>query len=554
MKTNLILLILLLSYVVSKAQTVCNWAYIPEGTGFVQNNIYYSTTDLQHNILVVGKLLGVADMNPSPAPGDTSFSYPSYNYYISKTDVNGQLLWIHYFQLNSQFALLEFKGLKVDNAGDIVVLGNYYGIIDFDLSFTGVDTLRSHQPTYPDFFVAKYDSLGNYKWAINLGDTVSAHISSQALAIDAQNNILVSANPNGLVDVNPDNATINNTIGGNANIICYDSNGNYLWNNHISAPNSYGVSNKSLEVDAFGNAYLMSVGYYELTVNKFSNTGAFLWGKKLGDFASGGRVTPQSLMIDHVTGNFTIVGTFDGTIDFDPNMGVNTQTSAGFNYEDGFIARYDSSIQLLWLNTYQANVSFGNAGINIVNNEIAVVGNIVGTINFGNSVSLTAIGGGANPFYVKLNNAGVAQEGFVLDSYGKFNTINYLNNDVFVCTGYITGYTDMDPSNVTLSLNTTVTNHFTVVYQNNTVTSFEKKVSKIDISVYPNPTKDFINIDNQLDLVGTMYDVTDCLGRVFLCNSIKQNKNIIDISNLSNGVYFIKFHSDLIPTQKILKQ
>jgi hypothetical protein len=553
MKTKIIVLVFLITSTLLKAQPTCNWAYIPVGVGFTQNTIYYATSDLQNNIIEVGKLLGVADMNPSPLAGDTSFSYPAYNYYISKTDLSGQLLWIHYFQLNSQFGLFEFKGLKVNSTNDIIVLGNFWGMVDFDLSANGIDTLRSHTPTYPDFFVAKYDANGNYQWANNLG-TNNNHISAQALAIDNQDNILVSANPNGANDIDPNDSIIHNTIGGNANIICYDSNGNYLWNNHISTLYSYGISNQSLEVDANGNAYLLSVGYYELTVNKFSNTGVFLWAKKLGDFASGGRVTPQSLIIDSATGNFTIAGTFDGTVDFDPNTGVNNHTATNFNYEDGFIAQYDSTMQLLWVNTYEANVSFGNAGLNLINNEIIAVGNIMGTIDFGNSVTLTAIGGGANPFYVRLNNTGTAQEGFVLDNYGLFNTINYLNNNMLYCTGYITGNTDMDPTSLTVNLTATTTNYFTAVYQNNSVTLNKNLVQENAIIVYPNPSQAYINIEMPEELISTKYDIINCLGSVVLSNNIKQKKEVIEISNLPNGVYFIKFQSGKIAARKIVKQ
>jgi hypothetical protein len=555
MKTKIIILVILITNALLKAQPICNWAYIPVGTGFSQNNIYYSTTDQQNNIIEVGKLLGVADMNPSPALGDTSFSYPAYNYYISKIDASGQLLWIHYFQLNSQFGLFEFKGLKVDNANDIIVLGNFWGMVDFDLSANGVDTLRSHTATYPDFFVAKYDAVGNYKWAINLGDAVSAHISSQTLAIDAQNNILVSANPNGIVDVDPDDAVIHNTIGGNANIVCYDSNGNYLWNNRISTLYSYGISNHSLEVDALGNAYLMSVGYYELTVSKFSNTGTFLWGKKLGDFASGGRVTPQSLIIDHVTGNFTIAGTFGGTVDFDPNTGVNNKTNSNPAYEDGFIAQYDSSMQIIWVNQYAGNISFGSSSLFLLNNEIVAVGGLKDNIDFGNAISLSAMGNNSlHPFYVRLNNLGIAQEGFTLNGNGTFSTFNSLGGNLFVCTGYVTSNTDMDPSNSILTLNSTASNFFTAVYQSNTVTFNKKIVQESEISIYPNPAQANINIDLPAEFIGINYDMFDCIGNIVLSNSIKQKNDVIEISNLPKGVYFIKFQSDKIAAQKIVKQ
>lgn len=554
MKRNASIVSLFLLYIIiAKAQPNCNWAYIPAGPGFSQNNIYYATSDQQNNIIQVGKLLGVADINPSPMPGDTSFSYPAYNYYISKTDSSGQLLWVHYFQLNSQFGLFEFKGLKVDQANDIVVLGNFWGMVDFDLSANGVDTLRSHLPTYPDFFVAKYDANGNYQWAHNLGESVSNHISSQALAIDQQNNILVCANPNGLIDVDPDSAVIHNTIGGNANIICYDNNGNYVWNNHIATQYSYGVTNKSLEVDANGNAYLLSVGYYELTVNKFSNTGAFLWGKKFGDFASGGRVTPQSMFININTNQIVIAGTFDGTIDFDPDTSVANFTASNANYEDGFIALYNTDLELQWINHYAGNINFGNSSLSFMNNELTAVGSIAGSIDFGNNILLSATGSGAQPFYIKLNNLGVTQSGFILNGTGKFDTYEQLGINTAACTGYIVGATDMDPTIVTLSLNTSNTNYFTAVYYNNTPTSKKEGFETEAIQIYPNPTNDEFNVLVPINLIGTSYTITNALGNVVFKQKIQHSIDKIDTSILSKGIYFIAFDSNETGVKKLIK-
>jgi len=552
MKSTILIAFLALGQLL-QAQPTCNWAYIPVGTGFTQNNIYYATTDQQHNIIELGKLMGVADMDPSPLASDTSYSYPSYNYYLSKTDSAGHLLWIKYFQQNSQIAFIEFKGLKVDNANDIVVLGNYYGMIDFDFSVAGVDTLRSHLPTYPDFFVAKYDAGGNYKWANNFGDTVSHHISSQALALDQNNNILVCANPNGLIDVDPDNSQIHNTIGGNANIICYDSNGNYLWNNHITTVYSYGVGNKSLEVDGLGNAYLLSVGYYELTVNKFSNTGTYLWGKKFGDFASGARVTPQSLLIDNNTNQIIIAGTFDGTVDFDPDTSIANYTAGNANYEDGFIALYNDELQLQWINHYTGNLSFGNSSLGFSNNEITAIGSIAGTIDFGNNFTLNATSAGAQPFWIKLNNLGIAQNAFIIDGIGKFDAYIGLGNNNFVCTGYIVGLTDIDPSNATLNLTTSNTNFLTAVYQDNTITYFKDDNNDEGISIYPNPSFDAFTIVVSKDLIGTKYYITDAIGHLISTNKINQNIEKINASQLANGVYFIRFDAKETASKKLIK-
>ena len=178
-------------------------------------------------------------------------------------------------------------------------------MVDFDLSDNGVGTLRSHFATYPDYFVAKYDSLGNYAWAMNIGDSTTHDIEAQSMSLFSNDNIIISANPNGVLDVDPSNA-VHNSIGNNANIICYDNNGGYVWNNHISPLFTYGVPVKSIDCDASGNSYIASVGYYELTISKFDNVGMYMWSKKIGNFSANGRVDPQTILVNKTTSEFYI--------------------------------------------------------------------------------------------------------------------------------------------------------------------------------------------------------------------------------------------------------
>ena len=220
---KILLLLFTLSNCVAISQPTCNWVYIPVGSNTTHNTIYNLKTDHSGNTIVVGKLLGSADMDPATGPADTSFSSAGYYWYVSKTSIAGKLEWIHYFKNNSQIALFEFKGLEINSRNEIVVCGNFYGMVDFDLSDNGVDTLRSHFATYPDYFIAKYDSLGNYVWAINIGDSTTNDIQIQSMALLLNDNIIISANPNGVLDVDPSNA-VHNSIGNNANIICYDNN------------------------------------------------------------------------------------------------------------------------------------------------------------------------------------------------------------------------------------------------------------------------------------------------------------------------------------------
>jgi hypothetical protein len=73
------------------------------------------------------------------------------------------------------------------------------------------------------------------------------------------------------------------------------------------------------------------------------------------------------------------------------------------------------------------------------------------------------------------------------------------------------------------------------------------------ISVYPNPTKNSININCSHNIKSIqLYDVQ---GRLLQTHLIGENKTTLDISNQSNGVYFIKVISDKgIGVQKIVKE
>lgn len=549
-----LLLILLLSISLKPiAQPTCNWAYIPTSTSFSQNAISCVATDNSGNIIEVGKLTGRADMDPGNGPADTSFTTRFYNHYISKSSSSGQLLWIHYFEDNSQLVFFEFSGLKINSNNEIIVAGNFYGKIDFDLSSAEVDTLRSHFPTYPDYFIAKYDSAGNHQWALNIGEAAAVGISSKAIAVLPSNNILVVANPSAVTDVDPSSA-IHTTTGFNANLICYDTDGNYIWNNSITLPNSYGIPNASLDYDSFGNSFLFSVGYYELTLTKFDSSGILLWSKTIGDFSTGGRVDPQSVLVDKANGDFYVAGAFEGSVDFDPGAAniINTCTQA--LYADGFIAKYDQNMNPIWVNPYSGKVAFGNYSLVYNGAEILAVGNLEGTIDFGNGVSLSSTGN-YNPFYIKINAAGMAQEGYTLSGYGIYNTITQLNNYAFVMTGYIVSGTDMDPSSASLVLSPPSTSFFTAVYQipNPTAIAEVESNTKMDELAFPNPFENNLALRTTAFDVNSDFKIRDLSGRIIYEAQNKAPQTSVNINTLNwqKGIYFLQINGQNF---KLVKQ
>ncbi len=82
-------------------------------------------------------------------------------------------------------------------------------------------------------------------------------------------------------------------------------------------------------------------------------------------------------------------------------------------------------------------------------------------------------------------------------------------------------------------------------------TSVSSSVSNLSFQVYPNPSKGEIKINGISDF--TQLEIFDLKGSLMKKELINEN-NIIDVSNLRNGIYFLKLitNTDLIFTQKLI--
>ena len=75
-------------------------------------------------------------------------------------------------------------------------------------------------------------------------------------------------------------------------------------------------------------------------------------------------------------------------------------------------------------------------------------------------------------------------------------------------------------------------------------------IEENNLLIYPNPSASIINIKSSGNVTSTIYDIT---GKKVLYTKSK----IIDISNLSKGIYLIKIKDEInnsIETKKIIKK
>lgn len=74
------------------------------------------------------------------------------------------------------------------------------------------------------------------------------------------------------------------------------------------------------------------------------------------------------------------------------------------------------------------------------------------------------------------------------------------------------------------------------------------------VKIYPNPTDGQFQINSNIDLIGTSYDIYDQLGILLVTGKLNTVTTSIDIKNLSPNVYFLRINSKTKQAYKIIKK
>ena len=273
--------------------------------------------DATGNIIIVGKLAGTIDFDPSPAQALRT-STGNWNTFVCKLDPSGNLLWVvdlAYTGWNTRVA--------IDGADNICVGGFIQDDADFDPG-PGDHTLA---PTGNSAgFIWKLDTAGNYVWAGLVNGTVDVLITD--IAVDAGNNLIAAGWQTGTADLDPGVDYHASTL--QRFVIKLQPSGDLAW--AVELPHDYALG---LAVDGEGNVIVSGTllgfngpydfdpgaGTFELFAAaspflwKLSPQGDLVWAKLFGDAGSsteGVWVTTDAA--DHAI----ISGRGYGNIDLDP--------------------------------------------------------------------------------------------------------------------------------------------------------------------------------------------------------------------------------------------
>ncbi|MCO6478202.1 MAG: hypothetical protein J5I94_16345, partial [Phaeodactylibacter sp.] len=265
------------------------------------------------------------------------------------------------------------NGIVLDGSGNVLVTGTFRGAADFDPG-PGDATLSifgdyEYLPLKPqDVFIAKYNAMGAYQWAGQIGfyNPSGMEVENLAVAIDAQNNSYITGYFEGTADFDPGPGTVNLTAQGtvydNIFVAKYDVAGAYQWAFSLAPQIGFGGGQgRAITVDGSGNVLvagqfggavdldpgpgtteLTSISFFDGFIAKYSSSGDYLWAFSL-DVSFDSR--SRCMTVDG-SGNVLVTGYFQGTVDFDPGAGTADLTSAGES--DIFVAKYSSSGAYLW--------------------------------------------------------------------------------------------------------------------------------------------------------------------------------------------------------------
>jgi hypothetical protein len=330
----------------SNAQVSFDWAKSFGGTS--SDGIYKCVLDDDGNIYSTGYFTGTVDFDPGPNVFNLT-SNGSGDIFVSKLDVAGELKWA--ISLGSTGAD-QGIGIALDSANDIIIGGIFTNTVDFNPG-TGVANLTSKGGD--DFFVLKMDTASNYIWAVSTGGTNNDWINS--ICTDNSGNIYAAGQFTGTVDFNPGTGTNNTT----------------------------------------------SKGQWDIFILKLASDGSYTWHKTIGGTSNdiAWRIVTDS------SKNVFINGTFQGTVDFDPNSGISNFTSNGGS--DIFTLKLDSTGNFKWNNKVGGTGNDEARGIVVDNTGYLYSSGIfLNTVDFNPgtaSYNLTSKGSG-DIFIQKIDTAG----------------------------------------------------------------------------------------------------------------------------------------------------
>lgn len=277
--------------------------------------------DNSGNIYLAGLFNANSDFDPSPS-SYTLTPVGGSDAFIAKYNSSMALQWAGQIgNANTE----NLKQLKLDANGNPILLGEFSGTVDFDISSSSAYTIAA---VATDNFLVRISSFGLFNWARHYQlSTISSNVIGDYVNVDANNNIYFTGGFSGTKNFNNGGTAYNMVATG--------------------------------DVDGFAE--------------KLDNTGSQQWCFRFGGSTPGFNYTGGHCISIENSGQIDLIGSMRTVNDFDPSPYDSVSITAYSGFYNSFIAKYNQ------LKTLTISTSSLCAGNNLV-----VPYSINGVCNAGN--------------------------------------------------------------------------------------------------------------------------------------------------------------------------
>jgi len=367
----------------------------------------YSAQDLDGNWVIVGVFRQTMDADPGMNEAILT-SEGIDDIFLIKLNPQGEYLWSKSYGGTWQ----DFPTrVKIDNEGNIVIVGFFYDTID--LNPDGEPVIFS---TYlggggqSESFFLKLTPAGDYIKAFHFrGLSNSSNGKLISLAFDSDNNAILIGEFEGNIDIDP---TENNTI-------------------------------LTSQTNTHQDIYIL----------KLSTADTLMWGFNLGGDQSD---TPQDVVLDELD-NIYITGQYRLGMDFDPGPDTLYIPTVGDDSNDIFIIALNPDGELIWGKGIGGpSAQWGRKILYKENDGLYVVGTIRDTVNFRPDAEPEIIltsNGSEDVFLMKLATNGEVQwaKSWGGASNEAIYSLEMSNDGNIICAGEFRETIDFDPGNEILN-------------------------------------------------------------------------------------------------------
>lgn len=301
------------------------------------------TVDNSGNVIMSGVFVTLIDFDPSPSASFNLTTPQNFNSgYVAKYDNNGN------FVTAFRVATLDTRHVVTDNNNNIIINGIMDNFGNFNVA--GGNAIVYTVGGSIDYYIAKYDSAGNYIWAFAIGNETHNSVASD-INVDAAGNIYFNgyfgSQPYAIdIDPSPDSTFL---VGHEAILVKYSGAGNLLWGintgtkkfNHIAVDAN---SNPTIIAEILPNVDL-DPGPANVTLNAPANTSILIRYSSVGQYLDAQTYTASdynsyilatSIAITD-SNNILIGGYFTGNIDFDAAPGYQNLMLNDGAHTNGFL-------------------------------------------------------------------------------------------------------------------------------------------------------------------------------------------------------------------------